>query len=358
MRFIISDYGGSMNICKKSLSCFLSGILCVTASVYPTSNAVNTDIDIVEQKGGIKTLHTSCLTLFNSSLSSADGYKAVYDVYVKVDSEGFELNETPKLAEIHDEKVTGVRAFIDNNDGSFIEADIIGFESAQMDHLNIAYPTNDEYSLNITATTGINVWHTYTITDARLPYNSSDKTPPNLTVKIPQITEYNPNAGLLIDIYSDELCYMKLSNYDFKMSNHATCIVRSDGNYSISAVDLNGNSVKVPFTVDVIGKLTTTKTTTTKTTTKTTTTTATTTTTTATTTAPQAKAVYGDANCDSVISIADAACIFQYLANPDKYKLTDEGLMNADCANPGSGITANDAIVIIQYDAGLIFSFT
>lgn len=352
MRYIISDYGGSMNICKKSLSCFLSGILCVTASVSPTANAVNSDIDIdiIEQKGGLQTLHTSCLTSYNSSLSSADGYKAVYDAYVKVDSEGFALKQPPGLAEIHDEQVTSVRAFIDNKDGSFIEADIIDFEPAQMDHFYIAYPTNDDYTLNIMATTDINVWHTYTITDARLPYNSADKTPPNLTVKIPQITEYNPNAGLLIDIYSDELCYMKLSNYDFKMSNHATCTVRSDGKYSISAVDLNGNSTKVSFTVDVIGKLTTTTKTTTKTTTTTTTTTA--------ATAPQAKPVYGDANCDSVISIADAACIFQYLANPDKYNLTDEGLMNADCANPGSGITANDAIVIIQYDAGLISSFT
>lgn len=61
----------------------------------------------------------------------------------------------------------------------------------------------------------------------------------------------------------------------------------------------------------------------------------------------------GDANCDGVVSIADATAILQHLGNKDKYALTAQGEKNADVAEP-SGITANDAIAIQKLDAGLI----
>lgn len=79
-----------------------------------------------------------------------------------------------------------------------------------------------------------------------------------------------------------------------------------------------------------------------------------TTTTAAPTTPPETDVLLGDANRDGKVSIADAAAIFQNLANGDKYKLTEQGLKNADCCNPGSGITAADAIAIQKLDAGLI----
>ncbi len=79
-----------------------------------------------------------------------------------------------------------------------------------------------------------------------------------------------------------------------------------------------------------------------------------TTTTAAPTTPPETDVLLGDANRDGKVSIADAAAIFQNLANGDKYKLTEQGLNNADCCNPGSGITAADAIAIQKLDAGLI----
>ncbi len=64
--------------------------------------------------------------------------------------------------------------------------------------------------------------------------------------------------------------------------------------------------------------------------------------------------LYGDANRDGKVTIADAAAIFQTLANSDKYLLTEQGHKNADCYNPGSGITAADAIAIQKLDAKLI----
>lgn len=61
--------------------------------------------------------------------------------------------------------------------------------------------------------------------------------------------------------------------------------------------------------------------------------------------------VFGDANNDSTTTIADAAAIFQSLANPDKYKLSAQGEFNADfdC----DGITVDDAVRIQKKLAGI-----
>ncbi len=63
--------------------------------------------------------------------------------------------------------------------------------------------------------------------------------------------------------------------------------------------------------------------------------------------------IAGDANCDDVVSIADAAAIFQNLANPDKYTLSAQGTKNAD-VDGNEGLTASDALAIQKYDAKLI----
>ncbi len=63
--------------------------------------------------------------------------------------------------------------------------------------------------------------------------------------------------------------------------------------------------------------------------------------------------VYGDANRDGVVSIADTTAILQSIGNPDKYSLSEQGELNAD-VNGEAGITADDALVIQKVDAGLI----
>ena len=67
--------------------------------------------------------------------------------------------------------------------------------------------------------------------------------------------------------------------------------------------------------------------------------------------------ILGDANSDSNITVADAVAILQYLGNTDKYPLTPQQKINADCYNTGDGITPNDALAIQQYDAKLITHF-
>lgn len=64
----------------------------------------------------------------------------------------------------------------------------------------------------------------------------------------------------------------------------------------------------------------------------------------------------GDANLDDKVTMADAAAIYQALGNPDKYGLSEQGAANADCSNPGNGITAADALAVQKLTAGIIES--
>lgn len=77
------------------------------------------------------------------------------------------------------------------------------------------------------------------------------------------------------------------------------------------------------------------------------------TTTTATTTEVDTEVLYGDANCDGKVEIADATLILQFLTNKDEYSMTEQGMRNADVAGGRDGVTANDALVIQQVDAGI-----
>ena len=97
------------------------------------------------------------------------------------------------------------------------------------------------------------------------------------------------------------------------------------------------------------------KTTTTSTTKTTSSTTATTNTTTTTvkTDGPATPTKIGDVNLDNNVSVADAVTILQYLGNKDKYSLDSKAKANADCYNPGDGITGNDALAIQKFDAGI-----
>lgn len=65
------------------------------------------------------------------------------------------------------------------------------------------------------------------------------------------------------------------------------------------------------------------------------------------------KIMYGDANVDGKVEIADATLILQYLTNKDEYSLTAQGMINADVYDVGDGVTASDALAIQKLDAGI-----
>lgn len=64
--------------------------------------------------------------------------------------------------------------------------------------------------------------------------------------------------------------------------------------------------------------------------------------------------LYGDANSDGKVTVADATAILQYIANKDKYDLTPQGKVNADIVDKGDGVTPKDALAIRMIDAKTI----
>lgn len=64
--------------------------------------------------------------------------------------------------------------------------------------------------------------------------------------------------------------------------------------------------------------------------------------------------LWGDANCDGKVTIADSTAILQHLGNEDKYHLSDQGMINGDVNLNGNGITTDDALAIQMVDAKLL----
>lgn len=109
-------------------------------------------------------------------------------------------------------------------------------------------------------------------------------------------------------------------------------------NYTVFA-----KKADIPVTTTTITATTTTETTT-----------VTTTETITVTTEEEQAIVWGDANSDGRVTLADSLAILQFIANEDKYPLTEQGIRNADVYNSGDGITANDSFSVQKYDCGAI----
>lgn len=64
--------------------------------------------------------------------------------------------------------------------------------------------------------------------------------------------------------------------------------------------------------------------------------------------------IAGDVNLDGIIDISDVAALSAFVGNPEKNPLEEQGIINGDVHNSGDGLTANDALMIQQYLAGII----
>ncbi|MCM1507738.1 MAG: dockerin type I domain-containing protein [Ruminococcus flavefaciens] len=60
--------------------------------------------------------------------------------------------------------------------------------------------------------------------------------------------------------------------------------------------------------------------------------------------------LYGDANEDGKVTLADAVLIMQALSNPNNYKLSEQAQKNADVYGDGDGVTPRDALIIQLVD--------
>ena len=61
----------------------------------------------------------------------------------------------------------------------------------------------------------------------------------------------------------------------------------------------------------------------------------------------------GDTDCDGKVNINDAILVMQSIANPDKYKISEQGKANADI--DGNGITLSDALAIQEMAASHLY---
>ena len=77
-------------------------------------------------------------------------------------------------------------------------------------------------------------------------------------------------------------------------------------------------------------------------------------TTTVTTSKSDSEILYGDANLDKSVDIADAVAVASFVGDSKKNPLSADALANADVQNIGDGVTANDALAIQQFLAGSI----
>lgn len=74
------------------------------------------------------------------------------------------------------------------------------------------------------------------------------------------------------------------------------------------------------------------------------------------------KTLPGDANCDKDIRLNDAILVMQAIGNPDAYgisgsdktHITKQGMINADVAGDGDGLTSQDAVEIQKYILNLV----
>ena len=64
--------------------------------------------------------------------------------------------------------------------------------------------------------------------------------------------------------------------------------------------------------------------------------------------------LYGDANLDGNVDIADAVAVSAYVGDSEKNSLEPQGILNGDVQGDGNGLNANDALTIQQYLANII----
>lgn len=66
--------------------------------------------------------------------------------------------------------------------------------------------------------------------------------------------------------------------------------------------------------------------------------------------------LWGDANTDGAVDIADAVCVASYVGDSKNNSLSAKGLSNADVQSNGNGVNASDALAIQQFLAGIVKS--
>ena len=67
--------------------------------------------------------------------------------------------------------------------------------------------------------------------------------------------------------------------------------------------------------------------------------------------------VYGDADLDGTVDIADIVALASYIGDPENNPLSAQAIINCDVQNTGDGLTSGDILMIQQYLANIIAEF-
>ncbi len=317
----------------KKITCVLLSSGLTLASIAGTTAFASPNVSIQDSKDliisenyGEPYMPTYYMTWFNKSqTASTNNTVAVYDLYAKVDTEPFSESFYEEVEYPSGHKITNFTCRLANEDGSYIVPEIIGFEPAQLCHYVAKFPKNGEYTCSLTASTGIDGSYKLDVTEVSGYSYTTDNTPPTLSLKRTAQSAYTPGTPVIIYISADELCSVEFNGKTFKECNYVECPIDSNGTYKVTATDKSGNVSTKEFEITYM-------------------------------TSADQNLLYGDANVDGNVTLADSTAILQSISNPDKYKLSSEGEKNADCFSPGSGITANDALAIRELYAGIIDS--
>ncbi len=147
------------------------------------------------------------------------------------------------------------------------------------------------------------------------------------------------DGKLLIGYYYGEVDTISVDNIEIYYADAPETTTTTTATAKPTTTTTKASTTKATTTKATTAKATTAKATTTK---------ATTTKATTTTTEALKVTLWGDANVDGQVNMADAATIIQAVGNSDSYPLTEQGALNADIVNNGDGIFASDAL-LIQY---------
>ncbi len=71
-------------------------------------------------------------------------------------------------------------------------------------------------------------------------------------------------------------------------------------------------------------------------------------------TPPVSDIIYGDANEDGNVNMADVTAIIQHIGNQDSYRLSEQGLRNAEFCDGETGLTGMDAVAIQMLMAHMV----
>ncbi|MCM1528596.1 MAG: dockerin type I domain-containing protein [Alistipes sp.] len=245
-----------MKTLKKVLSLLLCGAAAVSANAaahgnYFTADAVyvsgSVDGILDNTKSAYKTyIHWE----YNKAATLASGSKvAVYDVWGKYDTAKFDSSDKFAITSPSSYYISSITCILYNNDGSYVKPKIVGFEPGQAAFCTFYFQKNGVYTSYSNSTSGGQAKSSIDVVEVVDPKDSSDKTAPVINAVI---TAANSSYAS-VNIETDELSSLTVNGKTYSSCTGVDVNFSSNGTYTISATDVNGNTATRDIVISSIG---------------------------------------------------------------------------------------------------------